>query len=157
MSKQAKHTPTPWSWKVVTGAGIEIFAPVHLCESVRLPDGMPKSPINVFGMTAPQNTLISAERWVQFEPSGWDEMQRANAEFIVRSVNSVAALAESCRELKEVVQSWVDHFDDLDRKTEADDPLRDARRLYHGDRIEKSRVVLKNAESALAGNGGGGR
>ncbi len=77
-----KHTPGPWEWKDVPGAGLEIRGPVHLVECVELPKGIPEIPINIYGLAQPQNILIGYERWVQFEPNGWSEMQEANARLI---------------------------------------------------------------------------
>jgi hypothetical protein len=84
----AEHAPTPWTYRDVSGAGLEIRAPVFLAKGIELPIGMPDEPIKVFEFTAPQNVQIAAERWVQFEPTGWSEMQEANAAFIVKAVNN---------------------------------------------------------------------
>jgi hypothetical protein len=60
----------PWSWKNVPGAGIQLYAPVEIT-----------------GSTGPQMFCLWSERWVQFEPKGWHDMQMANADLIVRAVN----------------------------------------------------------------------
>lgn len=105
------HTPTPWIWVDTPGAGLEILAPVHLCEAVELPLGIPEKPINIYGLAKPQNILIGYELWVQFSPKGWDEMQCANARHIVRCVNSHDALVEAAKELLEAIDNsdvaWV--------------------------------------------------
>ena len=75
---ETKWTPGPWSYKDVAGAGLEIYGLVHLAKAVELPLGIPLVPINIGGMTQPQNVQIAYERWVQFEPKGWHEMQEAN-------------------------------------------------------------------------------
>lgn len=95
-----EHTPTPWTYADVFGAGLEIRAPVYQVAGVELPKGMPDAPIKIFQFTAPQLIQIAAERWVQFEPTGWSEMQEANAAFIVEAVNSHAALKSQIKSLE---------------------------------------------------------
>lgn len=88
LTKFEGHTPGPWRGEFVPCTGFEIFAPVYACESVALPQGIDK-PMQIWSLapkpqefvesrTKPQPVLIAYERWVQFEPKGWEEMQRAN-------------------------------------------------------------------------------
>lgn len=95
----SEHTPTPWTYRDVSGAGLEICAPVYKMAGVDLPRGMPEAPIHVFQFTAPQIVQVAAERWVQFEPKGWSEMQEANAAFIVLAVNNHDALVAALEEI----------------------------------------------------------
>lgn len=66
--------------------GLLIYAPVHRMSGVKLAEGMPKEPMHIFDMTS-----IACERWVQFSPEGWDEMQEANACLIVAAPDMLAA------------------------------------------------------------------
>lgn len=94
-----KHCPGPWIWKNVAGAGLEIFAPVHLDKAVTMPDGMPQREIMIYGLVPKSPRLmISYERWVQFSPPGWDEMQEANARLM--------AFAECLRALLTPIPVW---------------------------------------------------
>lgn len=86
------HTPAPWHCVDRTGAGLEIHAPVGECVEVRLPDGIGTKPIHVFGLRPePPHILIGYERWVQFDPEGWDEMQHANGALIAAAPLLLAA------------------------------------------------------------------
>lgn len=103
-----EHTPTPWTFRDVSGAGLEICAPVYKMSGVDLPRGMPEAPIHVFQFTSPQMVQVAAERWVQFEPTGWSEMQEANAAFIVKAVNNHEDLVQA-------LQALVDQVNDYER------------------------------------------
>jgi hypothetical protein len=74
-------TPGPWSWQDVPGAGLQIHAPVYQVQGVELPAGLEK-PIMIYQLNYPANVQIAFERWVQFDPKGWHEMQVANAKLI---------------------------------------------------------------------------
>jgi hypothetical protein len=108
------HTPTPWTFRDVSGAGIEICAPVYEMKGVDLPRGMPEAPIHVFQFTSPQNVQVAAERWVQFEPTGWHEMQMANAAFIVEAVNSHATLKEQVAWWEEQARQQAARIEELE-------------------------------------------
>lgn len=97
-----EHTPTPWEFHNVSGAGLEIRAPVYRMDAVELPRCMPDMPIQTFVFTAPQIVQIVAERWVQFEPTGWAEMQKANAAFIVKAVNNYDALMKAMVDIRRI-------------------------------------------------------
>lgn len=86
-----KHTPGPWNAIDVGCAGLQIQAPVNLCTFVELPLGMPPV-IFTFNMSKPAVVSIAHERWVQFEPKGWHEMQLANAQLIAASPAMYEAL-----------------------------------------------------------------
>lgn len=91
----------------VSGAGLEICGPVYQVKGVELPVGMPNAPIKIFVLTGPAVVQIAAERWVQFEPVGWHDMQAANAALIVEAVNSHAALKEEIARLREALRPFV--------------------------------------------------
>jgi hypothetical protein len=129
------HTPTPWTYNDVSGAGLEIRGPVYLSKGIELPRGMPNSPIKIFEFTAPQIVQIAAERWVQFEPNGWSEMQQANAAFIVKAVNAHDALMEA---LEKILRANDDSVNAM--PTEYDgDSLTDA--------CDEARILLANVKS----------
>lgn len=94
----AKHTPGPWVARDVPGAGLEIHAPVHLVDMAELDE-----PIMTFQLTRPAgHKLIACERWVQFEPKGWHEMQEANAKLIA-----------AAPQMLEVVEKAIKHRNSL--------------------------------------------
>jgi hypothetical protein len=87
----SEHTPTPWEWRDVAGAGIEICAPIGGQIKGFMQPGYEKHPVKIYQLCGFANVQIACERWVQFEPEGWAEMQKANAALIVRAVNSHAS------------------------------------------------------------------
>lgn len=68
-------------------------------------------------------------------------IERANV-----ALEVMLAKVESQRdELLAVCQSWVDYFDKLERDSDPDDPLVEARRLYHAKRIDATRAAIAAA------------
>lgn len=99
-ARATKATPGPWTAQDTIGAGWEIFAPVGLNEAVKLPFPAGETPINIAGMTPPQKVQIGYERWVQFEPEGWAEMQAANMALIAHARQDIPALITEVRRLR---------------------------------------------------------
>lgn len=92
----SKYTPPPWEAREIHGAGIEIYAPVHLVDTIEWPRAAPTMPIMLFQLTEPAgHKLIACERWVQFEPEGWHEMQWANALLMQEAPNLLEKLEEA--------------------------------------------------------------
>lgn len=118
-----EHTPTPWAFRDVSGAGLEIYAPVYKMAGVDLPRGMPNGPIHIFQFTAPQIIQIAAERWLQFEPAGWSEMQEANAAYIVKCVNAHEGLVRALTEIANGEFDYVKDTMDRARAALAQEPV----------------------------------
>lgn len=97
-------TPGPWEFEDRVGAGLELRASVHLSEGVELPSGMPARPIRVIEGAGPQKCLLAYERWVQFEPTGWSEMQARNFAFITASRAAVPELLSEIERLQSAIQ-----------------------------------------------------
>lgn len=81
MSETA-HTPGPWTYADVAGAGLQVKAALTDISGVEMPVGFPPQPAQFFTLTEPQTFCLATERWVQFEPKGWHEMQISNARLI---------------------------------------------------------------------------
>ena len=99
-----KHAKGPWTWKDNVGAGIEIFGDVQACEFVDLPRGL-SNEVKIFHMTAPAHLQIACERWLQFEPQGWHEMQIANAELLVQAPTLQKKLTVAMKALEEIIEA----------------------------------------------------
>lgn len=85
-------TPAPWRWEDTPGAGLQIFAPIPF-----------KANCVEFTLKAaeqPVYTLLAYEKWLQFPPKEWNEMQRANAEFLSAARTDIPVLCKAVRELQ---------------------------------------------------------
>ncbi len=131
---EMKRTPGPWAWKDVAGAGLEIYGPVHLAEGVVLPKGVPPERINICGLTHPQTIQIAYERWVQFAPEGWDEMQKANAALIA----AAPELYEALEEAREAVDLLIDI-------AWCEEGLKTSEKREYRELVAKCRAVLQKA------------
>ncbi len=77
-----KFAPPPWKYVYRVGAGHEIHMPVFEVKTVNLPIGIPDEPIYTYSLVDPVIVCTACERWVQFEPKGWHEMQEANGKLM---------------------------------------------------------------------------
>lgn len=113
----SKATPGPWEAKYVAGAGFEIHAPIHLTKCVEYPRP-PTGPAMVYTcVERPNPFLIACDRWVQFEPNGWHEMQEANAALIARA-------PELAARVEELTEDIADHKQIIEDKRERNKELR---------------------------------
>jgi hypothetical protein len=87
MSDETKHTPTPWRWENKAGVGIQILANIPT-----------PTPCVEYTLAADEQ-VIFVEPWIQFKLAQWEEMQTANAEFIVTACNSHDDLLAACESL----------------------------------------------------------
>lgn len=110
----AEHTPGPWTYDDAPGRGLQIYGnPGPMKGGPWSPTG--GGPVGVWGLVeSPAPITIGYERWVQFEPEGWSEMQKANARLIAAAPD----LLEAC---KTIVQLGKSRYHDLgiDRMVEA--------------------------------------
>lgn len=90
---ETKHTPGPWAWKYVVGAGLQVKAvlPGHK-------DGYTffEGPANA------QSCLIGFASWSQFSTQGYDDEQKANAALIAAAPETAAELVAVKAELARV-------------------------------------------------------
>lgn len=87
----SNHTPGPWKVEDKKGAGLEIHAPVQLVDTVQWMRPV-EGPLMTYRLADPEGMmLIAHERWVQFEPEGWHDMQVANAQLISAAPDLLAA------------------------------------------------------------------
>ncbi len=63
------------------------------------------------------------------------ENAKANAHLIAAAPDLLAACEE-----------WLEYFRKLDEQTEAGDPLREHRKVYHGKRLERTRAAIAKAK-----------
>lgn len=104
------HTPGPWQWRDISGAGIQIYGPVPFkanCVEFTLK----ASEQRLFEMADLQSgatarsregyPMLAYETWLQFAPKEWEEMQRANAALIAASPDLLAALQDMFRMMDE--------------------------------------------------------
>lgn len=86
------HTPAQWTWRNVSGAGIQISAEIPLYVRVGLHSYKAESDTESSGMLftlrAPQSVKLADERWVQFCSEDWNRMQEDNARLITAAANS---------------------------------------------------------------------
>lgn len=54
-----------------------------------------------------------------------------------------AKIVEAASGAEKALASWVSYMDQLDADSEPGDKLNEARRLYHGKRVEASRAALR--------------
>lgn len=106
---ETKFTPAPWLMHESKGAGIRICAPVYRVEGVELPKGMPEAPICVFELAGPAIVAIAFDRFVQFEPNAWGEMQTANARLIIAAPDLYEALDEAINYVAVMASTLGDH------------------------------------------------
>lgn len=94
-TKQAQHTPGPWKWDDVPGAGIQISANVPKSARVGLYTYRTETDDGDTGMLftlgEAQIVRLADARWVQFSKPEWDEMQAANARLIAAAPDLLAA------------------------------------------------------------------
>jgi hypothetical protein len=102
---ESKHTPLPWKYQDVVGAGLEIFGTLpkgfHFEGTCHDADG--ETSFMLWQLTSMAQIMIACERWVQFETKQWKEMQEANAEFIVKSCNSYYDMLEALEKAREYI------------------------------------------------------
>lgn|SRR3990167_1927065 len=99
MSTETKHTPGPWKFENVPGAGLKIFGPIPF-----------KANCVEFTLKAaaqPLFEMLAYEIWLQFPPKEWDEMQEANARLIAASPELFHCLKRIIEELPSR-RDWLD-------------------------------------------------
>lgn len=106
-----KHTPLPWKYENKIGAGLQILASIPFkanCIEFILKDDYQV----IFQM-------LAHEPWIQFASKEWKEMQKANAEFIVRAVNNHYELLKACKDAKWYLSAFPQNKVLLDLLTKA--------------------------------------
>lgn len=82
----SRHTPGPWTWRNVSGAGLQIYGPVAKSAALAGDEYAPKMPEQSMFFQVPTGQdlryIMSYEVWTRFQPKWWDEMQEANARLI---------------------------------------------------------------------------
>lgn len=53
---------------------------------------------------------------------------------------------EVSSELRAACKMWLEHFDELERHSDPDDPLSRARKEYHHERVELTRIAVAKAD-----------
>lgn len=84
-----KHSDLPWTYRDVSGAGLQIYGIVPF--NADCAEFITKKGEQLI------YKMLAYETWVQFEPAEWDEMQTANAEFIVKACNNHEKLIEAVK------------------------------------------------------------
>jgi len=110
---ETKHTPGPWKYRDVPGAGLEIYA-----KMTNFPEF--KQPISFFHMPSNKDIrfqlndkgelwgTIAYEAWRQFPDKKWDNVQTANAQLIAAAPETKKqrdALLEACEKYHKALQN----------------------------------------------------
>ena len=92
-----EHTPGPWEYRDVPGAGLQIWANVALGEDDRCSGLQPIYVVHVrpqltVGNDNKAHVMISYEDWRQFATVDFEKMQSANARLIAQAPDMLKAI-----------------------------------------------------------------
>lgn len=95
----SKHSPGPWSFRDVSGAGFGIFVDVRSVMGEKFVDL-----VSVFESNSlPEPKFqIAYERWVQFPKYEWREMQEANGRLMAAAPDLLLAAQEAMRLIEQL-------------------------------------------------------
>ena len=110
-----KHSPLPWRVEFVPSAGIHIKSTMKVFDKDELVKTFSGPTSNNVSFYLNSDGCLVAnllyEEWVQFPPEGWDDMQKANADLIVKAVNSHAKLVEALKKTQGMLTEVINYKD----------------------------------------------